>query len=297
MSRNLNFKYLPAIEHDCEWGLIVNCAGTQEILPGEMYPPAEHPLSYRFLPTEGRMLNEFQLIYCAKGEGTFHSETAGTMKVSAGDIILLYPNERHTYYPNKDTGWKEFWIGFHGKNIDTRVQNGFFNPAHPLYHLPIGMQDDVIGFYNNSINAAQHMKKGYQQLLSGYVNMLLGYILSADGENNPAEKEITESIHQAMLYIHSNYTQDIKAIDVAERIHWGYSKFRKVFLQQTGKTPYQYIQEVRIKKSKNLLENSTKPLKEIAYEVGFSSPDYFSTAFRRVTGVAPMNYRKHKEAK
>ncbi|MCR4591956.1 MAG: AraC family transcriptional regulator [Bacteroidaceae bacterium] len=38
--------------------------------------------------------------------------------------------------------------------------------------------------------------------------------------------------------------------------------------------------------------NSTKTLKEIAYEVGFNNPDYFSTAFRRITGVSPMEFRK-----
>jgi len=57
-------------------------------------------------------------------------------------------------------------------------------------------------------------------------------------------------------------------------------------------TPYQYIQETRIKQSKFLIMNSTKTLKEIAYEVGFNNPDYFSTAFRRITGVSPMEFRK-----
>lgn len=47
--QHLNFKYLPSVEHDLDWGLTVNCIGTQEILPGEPYPPAGHPLSHRFI--------------------------------------------------------------------------------------------------------------------------------------------------------------------------------------------------------------------------------------------------------
>ena len=50
MNEHLNYKYLPSVEHDLDWGLTVNCVGTQEIQPGEAYPPAEHPLSYRFQP-------------------------------------------------------------------------------------------------------------------------------------------------------------------------------------------------------------------------------------------------------
>ena len=136
------------------------------------------------------------------------------------------------------------------------------------------------------------MEKGYQQLLSGYVNMLLGYISSYDNTSSQAEKETAEDIHQALLFIHNNFQNEIRAEDVAKSINWGYSRFRKVFLQQTGMTPYQYIQETRIKQSKFLIMNSTKTLKEIAYEVGFNNPDYFSTAFRRITGVSPMEFRK-----
>ena len=103
MNEHLNFKYLPSVEHDADWGLTVNCVGTQEIQPGEPYPPAEHPLSYRFQPAAGRMLDEYQLIYCAKGSGIFRTESAGEMSVKAGDVMMLYPQERHTYHPYEQT--------------------------------------------------------------------------------------------------------------------------------------------------------------------------------------------------
>ena len=156
------------------------------------------------------------------------------------------------------------------------------------------MNNDIVNLFNLGIKAAKHMEKGYQQLLSGYVNMLLGYISSYDNALSQAEKETTEAIHQAILFIHNNYQHDIQSEDVASAINWGYSRFRKVFLQQTGMTPYQYIQETRIKQSKYLIMNSTKPLKEIAYEVGFNNPDYFSTAFRRITGLSPMEFKKEE---
>ena len=291
---HLNYKYLPSFERDLDWGLTVNCVGMQEIMPGESYPPTEHPLSYRFQPTKGRMLDEYQLVYCAKGAGTFCSDSAGEMKVKAGDMMMLFPQERHTYHPDEKTGWKEYWIGFRGPNIEMRVQNGFFSTQHPLFRLPISKKSDVVYLFNQGIDAAKHMEKGYQQLLGGCVNMLLGYISAYDNALTQAEKETTEDIHQAMLYIHNNFQREIRAEDVANAIHWGYSRFRKIFLQQTGKTPYQYIQETRIKQSKFLILNTTRPLKEIAYEVGFNNPDYFSTAFRRIIGVSPLEFKKEQ---
>ena len=294
MNEHLNYKYLPSVEHDLDWGLTVNCVGMQEIQPGEAYPPAEHPLSYRFQPAAGRMLDEYQLIYCSNGAGFFRTETAGEMQVKAGDVMMLFPQERHTYHPDTNTGWKEYWIGFRGPNMEMRVKNGFFSTHHPLFHLPISMSYDIIHLFNQGIEAAQHMEKGYQQLLSGYVNMMLGYISSYDNASSQAEREMAEDMHQALLFIHNNYHKDIRSEDVALAINWGYSRFRKIFLQQTGMTPYQYIQETRIKQSKYLIMNSTKPLKEIAYEVGFNNPDYFSTAFRRITGLSPMEFKKEE---
>ena len=293
-NEHLNFKYLPSVEHDLDWGLTVNCVGSQEIMPGESYPPAGHPLSYRFQPAAGRMLDEYQLVYCAKGAGVFRSETGGEMQVKAGDMMMLFPQERHTYHPNEKTGWKEYWIGFRGPNIEMSVTNGFFSTGHPLFHLPITMNKDIVWLFNQGIKAAQYMEKGYQQLLSGYVNMLLGYISSYDNTSSPEEKETTEDIHQALLFIHNNYEKDIRSEDVARAINWGYSRFRKIFLQQTGMTPYQYIQETRIQQGKFLILNTTKPLKEIAYDVGFNNPDYFSTAFRRITGMTPLEFKKEQ---
>ena len=292
--QHLNFKYLPSVEHDLDWGLTVNCVGTQEILPGEPYPPAGHPLSHRFNPKVGRMLDEYQLVYCSKGSGMFRSATTGEMPVKAGDVMMLFPKERHLYRPNIETGWEEYWIGFRGPNIETRVKNGFFSTKQPLFHLPITLNNDIVNLFNLGIKTAQHMEKGYQQLLSGYVNMLLGYISAYDNTSTLQEKHIAEDIHQALLFIHNHYREEISSEDVAQAIGWGYSRFRKIFQKHTGKSPYHYIQETRIKKSRFLIMNTTKPLKEIAYEVGFTNPDYFSTAFRRIAGFPPTDLRKNE---
>jgi AraC-like DNA-binding protein len=71
----------------------------------------------------------------------------------------------------------------------------------------------------------------------------------------------------------------------------GYSNFRRIFKEYTGFPPAKYIQEVRIGKAKEALTNSSKPVKQIAYEMGYENEDYFFTVFRRVTGMTPVRYR------
>lgn len=286
------FKYLPSVKRDMDWGLVVSCVGYQSTAPGQAYPPAGHPASYNFEPSEGRILDEFQLVFYASGEGTFHSDSAGEARIKEGDLMMLFPGERHSYYPDEDKGWEEYWIGFKGPNIDSRVSHGFFSPTNPIYTIAPEMTGQLLDIFTSAIRVAQQMGKGYQQLLAGYVNMLLGHISYAGTRALQGETNDTSDIQRAMIFIHNNYKRDLHPEQVSEYIGWGYSRFRKVFLQQTGTTPYQYIQEVRIEQSKHLLLNTRKALKEIAYDVGFSSPDYFSTAFRRIVGMSPLAFRK-----
>lgn len=62
------------------------------------------------------------MLYITEGEGTFRSSHQSETRIKEGDIFLLFPGERHSYHPNPETGWKSYWIGFKGKNVDDRVK-------------------------------------------------------------------------------------------------------------------------------------------------------------------------------
>jgi AraC-like DNA-binding protein len=67
--------------------------------------------------------------------------------------------------------------------------------------------------------------------------------------------------------------------------------FHRQFKGSTGKTPHQYIIEVRMERARALLSESDLPLAEIAMQVGFADQSHFSTAFRRTTSMTPRSYR------
>jgi AraC-like DNA-binding protein len=55
-----------------------------------------------------------------------------------------------------------------------------------------------------------------------------------------------------------------------------------------------FITSIRLKKSAGLLRQSTKNITEVAYEVGFNDPKYFSQKFKHYFGVLPSEYMKQK---
>ncbi|MCL4780481.1 MAG: AraC family transcriptional regulator [Gammaproteobacteria bacterium] len=67
--------------------------------------------------------------------------------------------------------------------------------------------------------------------------------------------------------------------------------FLRSFAAVTGRTPHQWLTEMRIEKAKRLLRETQMPTTEIALELGFSSPGHFSSRFRQVVGMAPTVWR------
>ncbi len=284
---DIHLKYLVASPGDLLWGTAVNSVGFQYVGPGEPYPPSNHPSRYLFSVDKGRVLDEYQLLYITEGRGTFRSASLShPVSVTQGCIFLLFPGEWHSYHPDADTGWKEYWIGFKGKQIDSWVGDGFFSPAKPVWKT--GLRSELVDLYKDAIKTAAQQESGFQQRLGGLVAHLLSLVWFYG--RNEAFSEIAEHINKAKILIAEQFSTATPE-DIARQLCMGYSNFRRIFKEYTGFPPAKYIQEVRIGKAKEALTNSSKPVKQIAYEMGYENEDYFFTVFRRVTGMTPVRYR------
>ena len=292
MANNTRRKYLTINPADQKWGLSVNSVGHQSIAKNEVYPPQNHPTRYLFNISKGRVLNEYQLLYITSGSGTFSSQSGGTHKVQAGCMFLLFPNEWHSYSPDPESGWNEYWIGFNGDLMKNWEQEEFFSKEHPFFN--VGLNEDLIGMYKRAIIIAEAQEANYQQALSGIACNLLGMSIYLSRNKTFISNDISTKINQAKMRIHEDISS-IKPEDIAKSMHMSYSKFRKIFKEYTGFAPSQYIQEVKITLAKEMLTNTAMSIKEIAFELGYDNSDYFFTVFRKMTGITPLSYRKHTQ--
>lgn len=295
MNKVIQLKYLIANEQDMLWGLTVNTVGYQHIERGSPYPPGNHPTRYLFSTQRGRVLDEYQLIYITRGRGIFVSANQKQIDVSEGNILLLFPGEWHNYKPNDATGWDEYWIGFNGINIDNRIHNGFFHKQKPVF--TVGISERIVQLYKEAIEVAREQSTGFQQMLAGIVNHLLGLTYSQNKHASFEDLKVTNQINKSKVIMFENFQSDISLKDVAQQIGMSYSWFRRIFKQYTGFAPAQYIQELRLQKSKELLTNTNKTNQEIAFIVGFDNPDYFCTVFKKKTGSTPSKYRRLTQGK
>ena len=285
-----NSKYLITTEREDAWGLAVCDVGYEEIAPDDDYPTKGHAEGYYFKPQQGRILREYQLLYLSEGEGVFQSDHVQETKVKAGDILMLFPGEWHTYRPSSAKGWKCYWIGFKGKNIDDRVKAGFLSAEKQVFH--VGFSNEIVSLYKEAYKTAQEEASFAQMNLAGIVSHLIGKMFSLERQTiEEKDSKHVDIVNKALLRIRESLEGTLTIQQIAQELGVSYSSFRKLFKEYTGFAPALYQQTLRMQRAKELLSTTDESIKQIAYRLNYDSPDYFSTKFKSQTGMKPFDFR------
>jgi len=283
-------KYLTCSENDLEWGLVCTVAGYSNINIGETYPKLDHPLDYLFNWEKGRAMLEYQLIYIIRGEGIFESHETGMLKVNQGSMILLFPGVWHRYRPLVETGWDEYYVGFNGKIVDQWVKKNFLTPTNPI--IQVGINRDIESIFEMIFSIVKDEKAGFQQAASGLIIALITNASAISKNRNAGGSGIDSMITKSKSLMAKNLRGEINIVQLANEIGVGYSWFRKAFKEYTGISPLQFVLQLRLNEAKKLLATSNLMIKEIADELGFESPFYFSRIFKQKCGITAEEYRK-----
>lgn len=287
---NTSVNYPITSEEDELWGLTITTVGRQKISEKENYPPEKHPAGYYFNVDQGRVLNEYQLLYITNGNGVF---TFGNSKqscfITEGKMFFLMPGVWHTYKPLENSGWNEYWIGFKGEIIEKIVKEGFFLNRPPVFN--IGMNEEIINLYYKAMEIANEERAGFQQALSGIVMNILGLMYYRDKTKDFEDEELINKINKAKVMMREEVYKNTTAEEVAKNLGISYSGFRRAFKELTGTSPSKYMLELKLNEAKLLLYNTNLPIKEISYSLNFENPDYFPIFFKKRTGKTPSEYR------
>jgi len=98
----------------------------------------------------------------------------------------------------------------------------------------------------------------------------------------------------AMDYIRAHFPEPACLAEAARLSGLQGTQFRKRFLQESGFAPHDYLARAQIQEAKRRLTHTAQPVTEMAFDLGFSSSQYFATAFRKLTGLTPVEYRRHR---
>ena len=111
------------------------------------------------------------------------------------------------------------------------------------------------------------------------------------------EDDVPFILKKTLKYINDNITEKILLTDLSSLTRWKSQHFVKNFSKYIGVTPNKYIIDRKIEVSKTMIEESTIPITQISFNLGFKSHSNFCTIFKKKVGKTPEQYKKWHNAK
>jgi signal transduction histidine kinase/DNA-binding LacI/PurR family transcriptional regulator/AraC-like DNA-binding protein len=104
--------------------------------------------------------------------------------------------------------------------------------------------------------------------------------------------ETSALVKRAVAYLHQNYARPLKRWEIAEAVGVSENYLSRVFSQELGLSPWDYLNRFRISRAKELLRRTQGSIKSVADQVGFKDQKYFSRVFHKLTDLSPSEFRE-----
>ena len=223
-------------------------------------------------------------------DGTFtYIKDGKHITARAGDTVILDCYKPHEYYTNDS--FESIWIHISGANSfelfeEIEKTDGNLIKCRDINHvkkLLFRIYDSISG-----VNPPSELN------ISLDIYKILAELLNPQSIKSKGDSNYEDSIQDVKNYIAENLNEKLTVQRLANESHMSTSHFSRVFKQQTGFSPYDYVLITRLNKAKYLLQKTEMSVSSIAYETGFNSESNFICFFTDNEGISPGKFRKLK---
>ncbi len=208
-----------------------------------------------------------------------------------GDLFLIPKHSVSRYYVDNNNPYKYFWIGFSGVN-DVNLLNAIgFNSANNCYVIHCGDNyNEILSLLSeiHNIDDATSLKSHLS--LSSMLIKLFSILVNKDIKFKDSNDR-NEALDIAVKYIEKNFAShiDMKILENVTNMHR--SNIYRLFLNNFGISPTEYIRNSRLENALYLLKNTDYSIKKISVSCGFSDSVYFCKVFKNVYKKTPSDTR------
>lgn len=257
-----------------------NYVNTQTILPAHTHP------------------DMIEICYLAKGSQEYLVGDK-PFKLYGGDIFITFPNEIH------GTGAEEkgvlYWMVLKRPKEGQSYLGLSYPDAQELFDRLLQLPDRL---FKGGPECERLLKKIIRTYFRNRENLtkielnnqLVSFLIHVihAGETTYS-RTYSERITNIIQYINENIFEVLDLEHLAGRCNLSLSRFKHLFKEETGIPPSEYIIRKKVEKAQELIEEQTLSIKDIAYDLGFSSPAYFSTVFKQYNGYSPTSHKKAEQ--
>lgn len=273
----------------------------KNIIRDSDYMDMELGFAYRFLNqhsllTTAHLHNYYEYFLVTEGR-LVHRVNNCRQVLSRGDLVLIRPNDYHSYDQHNGESFSVLNISFRVSHfmaacqyLGGTIEQQLFEPLQPPTINILPYADCTLERDHNSLNFFVGSK---EELATRMRYLLVETIYTFSRYYRPVQgREYDVWLHRIMEQMSSqeNIEEGIPAMLRITGI--SHSHLCRLMKQQFDMTPNQYITKLRMTYAANLLANSTESILDISLKCGYSSLSHFITTFKKIYGLAPHNYRQ-----
>lgn len=233
----------------------------------------------------------YQWIQCRSGAGRLI--VAGKEYTVAKDQgIFLMPNEVHEYYAESSEDWVVDWVGLIGSGVEDFFQNTAKMTNSGVYC--VAQPDDMREAMEQLIATAQSPNPIKTMDVSALTySFLMTLLKNASTSNTNSISNRYSRLTPVLNYIEEHYAEAITLKELSELLGVTPQHLCTLFRKIMNTRIFEYINLVRIKKSKEyLLDQPGIAIRDVAHANGFEDVSYFCYIFKRIEKATPGDFRK-----
>lgn len=242
--------------------------------------------------------DEYILIYCLEGEGWIKLNR-NNHRITPNSYFIIPPGTPHEYGTAKQNHWSIYWVHFIGASAAAlfskycQKQSGSDRRSAPCA-VEIPFEEERIGYFDSCIS---QLESAYGLEHIEYVNISLWPLLASFVYHDYYSKirhedRNTTLIDCAIRYMQDRLSQPIRIEELAEHLHHSASYLYYLFKQNTGYSPINYFNHLKIQEACKYLSFTDMSVKRISFSLGFHDPLYFSRLFKKKMSMSPTQYRE-----
>ena len=245
---------------------------------------------------------KYELYYQLSGTRKYFIEDSAYF-VNVGNMVLIDQSEIHKASSMHEDPHARIVINFSEEFIApvARCFQGvdlfaLFHSRQKVLALPMrtrAQAEDVLGRLLACGESEAPTAVALRRVLLCELLLLLTDFQASQPKAEQGNARITNKTIDAVSgYVSAHYREKLTLDDLAARFHMSRYYLSRLFKQTTNISLMEYVNGVRLRAAKDLLENTAVPITDVAAEVGYATPGHFTRMFRIGTGLAPLEYRK-----
>ena len=239
----------------------------------------------------GERHSYWELCFLSQGASVFYLE-GERLELKQNTLVLLPPGTPHCEAWEESGFYRLLWLGLWADYFTVFISE--------RYQIREGIRVPGAAAHLSLLEQALvELKRKdfcYQEVVTSYLTLFFVAVLRSfevDSPHVPSWKaQVVEEVQQ---YLATNLTAQVTLAEISNQVGLSPNYLCSLFREQTGKTIFEHLGDLRLKKAQFLLRKTELPIYSIAEQVGYSNQFAFSKFFRKAMGISPTSYRERKE--